>query len=94
MTLTATNNPLTVVMTASKSITAQFTKRPTLALRPCGEPSVAEGFQFLVTGEFGARCDVEKNEDGGGWSPRHALTIVFATTPFRDPGATNAARRL
>ena len=71
----------------------QFTKRPTLVLQPCSEPSLEDGFQFLLTGGFGACYQVEKNDDWQGWSPLGTLTNVFGTAQFNDATATNQARR-
>ena len=88
-----TNNPLTMAMTASKVITAQFTRRPMLALQPCSEPSPGDGFQFLLLGESGARYQVEKNDDWQGWLPLATVTNIFGTTQFNDVSATNQARR-
>ena len=72
----------------------QFTKRPTLVLHPCSEPSLEDGFQFLLTGGFGARYPVEKNDDWQGWSPLGRVTNVFGTAQFNDATATNQARRV
>src|SRR5207247_5140243 len=46
---------LNVILTASKIITAQFTKRPRLSLGPCLGGWRETGFQLTLTGEFGAR---------------------------------------
>jgi hypothetical protein len=86
-------NPLMVVMNASKVITARFTRRPSLVLQPCSEPSLEDGFQCLITGEFGARYQVGKTEDWQAWSPQRVVTNVFGTTQFNDVTATtNGAR--
>ncbi len=89
-----TQNPLTVTLNQSKVITAQFTKRPTLVLQPCSEPSLADGFQFLLTGEFGGRYQVEKNEAWQGWSPLATVTNTYGTLQFNDAGATNQGLRV
>ena len=65
-----------------------------LVLQPCSEPSLEDGFQFLLLGEFGAHYQVEKNDDWQGWSPLGTVTNVFGTVPFNDAGATNRARRV
>ena len=72
----------------------QFTKRPTLSWPSCFEPSLEDGFQFLLTGGFGARYQVEKNDDWQGWSPLATVTNVFGTMQFIDVTATNRARRV
>jgi hypothetical protein len=89
-----TQNPLTVTLNSSKVITAQFTKRPTLAVQPCSEPSLEDGFQFLISGEFGARYLVEKSGDGQAWLPLATVTNLFGVTQFNDTTATNAELRM
>ena len=89
-----TQNPLPLVMNQSKLITAEFTKRPTLVLRRCSEPSLEDGFQLLLLGEFGTRYQVEEWEGGVGWSPLGVVTNSFGVVQFNDAGATNAAWRL
>ena len=64
-----------------------------LVLQPCSEPSLEDGFQFLLTGEFGARYQVEKNDDWQGWSPLATVTNLFGTTQFNDATATNRMQR-
>jgi hypothetical protein len=81
-------------MNTSKVITANFTRRPRLELRLCSEPSLEDGFQFLVTGESGARYELEKNDDGHDWSPLATVTNVFGITQFNDMSVTNAERRI
>ncbi len=89
-----TQNPLTVTLNSSKVITAQFTKRPTLAVQPCSEPSLQDGFQFLISGEFGARYLVEKSGDGQAWLPLATVTNLFGVTQFNDSTATNVELRM
>lgn len=89
-----TQNPLTVTMSSSKLITAQFTKRPTLAVPSCAEPSLADGFRFLISGEFGAPYRVEKSADGQSWLPLATITNLFGVTQFTDTTATNAELRM
>lgn len=87
-------NPLTVTLSFSKVITAQFTKRPTLTVQSCAEPSVADGFSFLISGEFGARYGIEKSQDGQSWLPLATLTNLFGVTQFNDTSATNSDLRM
>jgi hypothetical protein len=62
--------------------------------QPCSKPSLEDGFQFLLTGEFGARYQIEKNDDWQGWSPLGTVTNLFGTTQFNDASATNSTRRV
>jgi len=87
-------NPLTVTLNSSKVSIARFTKRPTLLLQPCSEPSLENGFQFLVSGEFGARYLVEKSQDGQSWLPLATLTNLFGVTQFNDVTVMNASLRM
>ena len=87
-------NPLAVTLSASKVITARFTRRPTLALGPCAAPALEEAFQFLISGEPGARFLVEKTEDGQGWSALATVTNLFGIIQVSDPGATTRQLRL
>lgn len=89
-----TQNPLTVTMDSSKVVTAQFTKRPTLAVLSCAEPSLADGFRFLISGEFGVPYRVEKSEDAQSWLPLATITNLFGVTQFNDVTATNANLRM
>ena len=88
-----TNNPLTVTMSVSKVMTAQFTRRPALRLQPCSEPALEDGFQFLISGGFGAQYEIQRNDDWQGWSLLGKVTNVFGVTQFNDPSATNQAHR-
>jgi len=88
-----TQNPLTLTMNQSRLIIAHFTKRPSLALQLCSERSL-DGFQFVLTGEFGMRYELQKNDDWQGWLPLGTVTNAFGTSQFNDKSATNAARRV
>jgi len=88
-----TQTPLSVLMDRSRIITAHFTKRPKL-LAPAGDgPANAEGFHFLLTGEFGARYQVEATSDLAIWSGLDTLTNIFGTVQFNDRSATNEGWR-
>jgi hypothetical protein len=56
-------------MNQSKLITAEFTKRPTLALQPWSGRWNDDNFRFLLHGEWNLLYQVEKNDNGQGWSP-------------------------
>lgn len=62
--------------------------------RARSEPSLEDGFQFLLTGEFGARYWIEKNDDWRGWSPLGTVTNIFGVSQFNDVTATNGMRRV
>ena len=52
---------LNVILTQSKVVTAQFTKRPRLSLGPCLDGWRETGFQLTLAGEFGARYRIERS---------------------------------
>jgi hypothetical protein len=90
-------NPLTVTMTASKVITAQFTKRPRLEILDCGGRVSAEDLHLLVTGGAGDWLLVE----GTGalapglatWSPLAIVTNEFGVSQVNDTTGTNRTQR-
>jgi hypothetical protein len=94
-----TNNPLLVTMTSSKVITARFAKRPRLVLQPCSAPSLEDGFQFLITGEFGEHYSIEAATSFALppamtlWSPVGTVTNTFGSVQFNDPFVTNRMQR-
>lgn len=92
--VSGTPNPLVVPMDRQKLITARFSKRPSLQVQPCSEPSLEDGFQFLITGGFGARYEVENTDGLQGWSLVGTVTNTFGKIQFNDATATNAARRI
>ena len=92
-----TQNPLTLVVNSSKVITAQFTRRPRLALIPGGGVPNGEEFQLLLTGEFGRRYFIEATTNLApavpAWEPVATLTNVFGSVQFNDPLVTNRTQR-
>jgi hypothetical protein len=91
------NNPLSVTMTASKVITAHFTRRPRLTLPSCAGRFAADGLKVLLTGEFGAGYVIEAttNLAAGAtvWTPVATVTNVFGAAQVNDPFAPGRARR-
>ena len=81
-------------MNQSKLITAEFTKRPTLVLQPRSGQWTDDNFHFLLRGEWGRFYQVEKNDNGQGWSPLALITNQFGTTQINDANATNRGMRL
>ncbi len=88
-----TQNPLTVTVTQSKVITANFTKRPGLAVVQClGE--LNEGhLEWTLTSTLGERYGIEASPDLNAWTPLFTLTNRFGTTQFADPSDTNRTQR-
>jgi hypothetical protein len=88
-----TLNPLFLVMSQSKIITANFTKRPLLAIVNCPGGFNDESFQLSLTGEFGEAYEIDQSNDLVNWSPLTRLTNFFGTAQFTDPFATNTTQR-
>jgi len=87
-------NPLVVTMNQSRFITARFTKKAELVIPQCvGEPS-AEGFRFIVAGEYFGQYGIERYDSSHGWSPLGQTTNRFGFSQFTDPSTSNANWRL
>jgi hypothetical protein len=88
-----TQNPLTVTMNTNKVITANFTKRPQLALGPCLGGAGEDGFQFTLRGESGAAYQILGSTNLIEWAPLGVVTNPFGTVQFKDGAGTNAGQR-
>jgi len=94
-----TQNPLTVVMNASKVITAQFTRRPQLTPLLCGGAANGVEIQLLLTGEFGERYSIEATTSfalppaATAWTPLATGTNLFGAAQFNDPFVANRTQR-
>jgi hypothetical protein len=92
-------NPLTVMVSSNKVITAQFTKRPALAPMLCGHTANGEEIQLLLTGEFGERYSIDATASlelppaTTAWTTLATVTNSFGTVQFNDPFATNGTQR-
>ncbi len=86
-----TQNPLTVVMNSSKVITANFTKRPRLAVFTCGGALDPASVPLLLSGEFGGVFVIEASADLQQWSDVATVTNLFGTVQFND--TTGGAQR-
>ena len=92
-------NPLTVMVSSNKVITAQFTKRPALAPMLCRHTANGEEIQLLLTGEFGERYSIEATASlelpphTAAWTTLATVTNSFGAVQFNDPFATNGSQR-
>ena len=84
-----TQNPLSVMMDASKVITASFTKRPSLRVGTCLEGLVDDGFRLTLTGEFGVSYQILGSTNLVDWISTGTVTNTWGTVQFTDPGGTN-----
>ena len=89
-----TQNPLVVVMTQSKLIAANFSRRPRLDVNLCfGQPG-NEAVQVTLTGELGAAYQFEGSTNLTHWIPLATLTNVMGTVQYDDPSITNLHHRV
>jgi uncharacterized repeat protein (TIGR03803 family) len=85
-------NPLTLTMTQSMVITANFTSRATLSTIP-PYPMVEQGFRFSLTGELGFAYRIDGSADLSNWVPVGWVTNDLGTAQFLDRAApTNATQ--
>jgi len=88
----ATTN-LTVALTQSKVITANFTKRPRLSLGPCLGGWREQGFQLTLASELGGRYRIEQSSGLENWSTLGSFTNASGVWQMIDTAATNNATR-
>lgn len=90
---TGTSTNLTVLLTQSKIIEANFTARPQLLLGPCLGGWLEDGFQLTLTGELGGHYRIEGSTNARDWTPLTTLTNSFGTLQFTDVLATNRSQQ-
>jgi hypothetical protein len=82
------DNPLTVLMDASKTITANFTTRPTLRVGTPLEGLVEDGFRLTLQGEFGTRYSILGSTNLFDWTAVGSVTNRYGTVQLTDPAGT------
>lgn len=87
---TGAANPLVLTMDASKTITAHFTRRPTLAVDAVAEWLGTGGARLTLLGEVGAVYDVETSTNLADWGTAVTLTNTYGRVQFNDLTATNS----
>jgi hypothetical protein len=85
-----TNNPLSVTMNQSKSITANFTKNPRLSVNAQPSTFAAEGLQLSLMGESGEIYSLQKSTNLTDWSTINVVTNIYGTIQITDFPATNS----
>jgi hypothetical protein len=83
------DNPLTVLMEASKTITANFTKRPTLRVGTPLEGLVEDGFRLTLQGEFHTRYSILGSTNLFDWIEAGTVTNAYGTVQHTDPTGTH-----
>lgn len=87
---TGAANPLVLTMDASETITAHFTRRPTLAVDAVAESLDTGGARLTLLGEVGAVYDVETSTNLADWGTAVTLTNTYGRVQFNDLTATNS----
>jgi len=87
------NSPLIVLMNQSKSIIANFTRRPSLSVLGGLNGLNESGFRLTLTGEFGGHYQIDGSTNLVEWMELWVLTNTFGTTQFKDEAATNTPLR-
>lgn len=88
-----TQNPLPVTMNTSKTITATFTRNPSLALAlPLGG-LFEDGLRLTLAGEFGVPYTVLGSTNLLDWAAVATMTNTYGTIQLTDPAATNLPAR-
>ena len=90
---TGTQNPLTITMNQSRTITAHFTKRPRLAIGPCASGISEGGFQLVLLGELGEQYVIEGTTNFVKWVPFVKVTNTFGTVQTQDTDTANLPLR-
>jgi probable HAF family extracellular repeat protein len=91
-----TLNPLTVTVTQSLVISANFTRRPRLTLASPFAAADRETFSLLLKGEFDKRYEIESVTHlapGVVWTPLGLVTNVHGTSQFDDRSVSNRPQR-
>jgi uncharacterized repeat protein (TIGR02543 family) len=90
---TGTSNPLLIVTTAqSETITANFSRRPQLAVDTGLDGKTPEGFRFTLTGEAGV-YRIEESTNLSNWGQLALITNAFGKTQLTDPTTADINRR-
>ena len=86
-----TQNPLTVGMTQSRIITANFTNWPVLVANP--QSFTAQGFRFSLLSGPGLTYQVQGSSNLYSWVNLGVVTNATGETQFTDPAGTNLPLR-
>jgi uncharacterized repeat protein (TIGR02543 family) len=90
---TGSANPLSVTMTANKTIYANFTHNPSLSFQASYEGLKPDGFVSTLTGDFGARYEIDASSNLVNWASLTIVTNSYGSVTFTDPAAPSLQRR-
>jgi len=88
---TGTQNPITVAMTQSRVVTANFTNWPVLFAD--SQSLTPLGFRLTVLSGPGLVYQIQGSPNLGTWSNLGVVTNTFGSTQFTDPAGTNLPLR-
>lgn len=86
---TGSQNPLAVTMNTSKTITATFTRKPSLTVAPPLDGLFEDCFRLTLKGELGQAYRINASTNLVNWAPVTILTNAYGTVQLTDPIATN-----
>ncbi len=86
-------SPLVITMNQSKIITANFTRRPNLAVAECAGAVNHDAVHLILTGEMGGRFQIYESGNLITWTPLATVTNVYGTAQFSDQTITNRPQR-
>ncbi|PWU10231.1 MAG: hypothetical protein C5B50_25795 [Verrucomicrobia bacterium] len=92
----STNNPVTLLMNANKTLSANFLSVPPLltAYEPQSYQSLrSNGFRLLLTGPTNFSYSLERSSNFTLWTAIQTSLVTSVPFEFRDSSATNAAFR-
>lgn len=82
-------NPLSLVMDRSRTVTANFSRQPVL-LSPAWPGQIGlEGFRLVVGGVAGQAYSIDVSTNATTWTSLAIVTNVFGTVQFDDSASTN-----
>ena len=85
-----TQNPLTVSLTQSKTITANFSNRSLLRTDRTGlEGWLPDGFRFTLVGDPLSACEIFASTNLNSWTSLGILTNAFGEIQFTDTNASS-----
>ena len=82
-------NPLSVSMTKSKTIYANFSKSGALSFQPLASRSLSEGFELTLNGEYGTAYRIDGSTNLTTWVPLITLTNSLGTLQYIDYSTSN-----
>ena len=87
-----TQDQLVLTLDASKTITAEFTRKPQLSIEPAFDLAGREALRVFVGGEMDERYTIERSADLRAWTQRGETANQFGTAQFFETMEAGAQR--